>query len=121
MPGTFLVLATLKSELSDAERGRIERLATWGRLPSDSGQTRNPVIVLTGTELFAQHGIEEAWRTTDDKRSAIIKPGHVQVDNLRTLADLTQQAYLNLQPTDEWLFENRKRRHERRSHHNTGG
>ena len=119
MPGTFLVLATLKSELSDAERGRIERLATWGRLPSECGQTRNPVIVLTGKELFAQHGIEEAWRISNDKRSTLIQPGHVRMDNLRTFADLTQQAYLKLQPTDKWVFEYRKRRYERRSHHNT--
>ena len=115
MPGTFLVLATLKLKLSDAERRRIERLATWGRKPVDSGQSRNPVIVLTGTELFARRGIEDAWRKTDDKRSKLVEPGYVRVDNLRTLADLTQQAYLKLQPTDEWLFEYRNRRHERRS------
>ena len=30
MPGTFLVFATLKSELSDAERVWIARLAKWG-------------------------------------------------------------------------------------------
>ena len=119
MPGTILVLATLKSELSGAERGRIERLATWGRLPSDSGQTRNPVIVLTGMELFAHHGIVEAWSKTNDKRKTLVQPGHVREDNLRTLADLTQQAYLKLQPTDEWLFEYRKSRFERLSRHNT--
>ena len=116
MPGTFLVLATLKSELSGAERGRIEHLTKWGRFPRDSGQTRNPVIVLTSTELFAHHGIEEAWRKTNDKRNTLIQSGPVRVDNLHTLADLTQQAYLELQPTDEWLFEYRKRRYERRSH-----
>lgn len=119
MPGTILVFATLKSVLSDEERNRIGRLAAWGRLPTLSGQTRNPVIVLTGTELYAHHGIEEAWRKTNDKRNKLVKPGYVRVDNLHTLADLTQQAYLQLQPTDKWLFEYRKRRFERRLHHNT--
>ena len=119
MPGTFLVFATLKSELSDTERVRIARLAKWGRLPSANNRPRNPVIVLTGTELFASRSVSEAWREAGGKRQALAELRYVQMDNLRTLADLTQQVYLGLQPMFEWLDEYWKRRHERRTQHNT--
>ena len=121
MPGTFLVFATLKSELSTEERDRIGRFATWGRLPDARGHSRNPVIVLTGTELFASQpsGILEAWKNAGGKQQSLVEPAYIQMDNLRTLADLTQQAYLELQPMSEWLPKYWKRRHERRSQRNT--
>ena len=119
MPGTFLVFATLKSDLSDAERVRIARLAKWGRLPSDNNRPRNPVVVLTGTELFASLSISEAWREAGGKRKALAESGYVRMDNLRTLADLTQQVYLGLQPVQEWIHEYWQRRHGRQTHRNT--
>ena len=119
MPGTFLVFATLKSDLSTIERRRIGKLATWGRLPDADGYSRNPVIVLTDTELFARHSVSEAWQEAGGRRQALAEPAYVRMDNLRTLADLTQQAYLGLQPMFEWVDEYWKRRHERRARRNT--
>ena len=118
IPGTFLVFATMKSELSATERDQIGKLATWGRLPDASGHPRNPVIVLTDTELFAPSHIRRVWEGSGGKRQALIGPGHIRMDNLRTLSDLTQQVYLGLQPTDEWLDEYWRRRNERRSQRN---
>lgn len=119
MPGTFLVFATLKSELSAIERRQLGKLAIWGRLPGADGHSRNPVIVLTGTELLAYNGISEAWQEAGGTRQALAEPASVRMDNLRTLADLTQQVYLGLQPMFEWLDEYWKRRHERRVQRNT--
>ena len=101
MPGTFLVCATLKSELTAPERRRIVALAKWGRSPRTGGYCRNPVIVLTGTELLAPifGGIAEAWKKVGGIRKDLAKPAYIQMDNPWTLADLTQQAYLELQPT----------------------
>ena len=110
IPGTFLVFATMKSELSTTERDQIGKLATWGRLPDASGHPRNPVIVLTGKELFAHVHIRRVWENSGGKRQALAKPGHIRMDNLRILSDLTQQVYLGLQPTDEWLEEYWRRR-----------
>ena len=103
LPGTFLVLATLKSDLSPEEKKRIIKLANWGRIPDAKGQSRNLVIVLTGIELFAQRGILHAWENTQGKRQTFSKKGHRFFDNLITLADITQQVYLGLQPLNEWL------------------
>ena len=110
IPGTFLVFATLKSELSTTECDQIGKLAIWGRLPNANGLPRNPVIVLTGTELFALNQISKAWEEAGGKQQALANAGHIRMDNLRTLSDLTQQVYLGLQPTDEWLDEYWRRR-----------
>ena len=117
MPGTFLIFATLKLELSLEERSQIGKLAKWGRLPDSSGNPRNPVIVLTGTELLESypHKISEAWKKAGGKRQNLVKLAYLRMDNLWTLADLTQQAYLELQPTGEWLHEYWKRRYIRQS------
>ena len=53
-PGSILVFATMKEELSEEEIDRIRKLAYWGRgYDKERRQTRAPVIVLTGTELFS--------------------------------------------------------------------
>ena len=118
IPGTFLVFATLNSELGKDERLRIRRLAEWGRRPDADGRSRNLVVVLTGTELFAQETISDAWEQAGGKRQALAKSTGVQMGDLRTLADLTQQIYLGLQPINQHLREYWKSRYQRRSQHN---
>ena len=106
MPGTFLVCATLKSELSEEECNRIRELSVWGREPVAGGQCRNPVIVLTGTELFAQFNVQTAWQESEGQRKYLASVG---MSKPWTLADLTQQAYLGLPPIFQWLREYRLR------------
>ena len=115
MPGTFLVFATLKDELSDRERNLIGRLATWGRVPDSRGNGRSPVIVLTGTELFAKYSVSLAWENAGGERKMLSDIASFRMSDPRTLADLTQQAYLGLQPTYRWLLENRNRSRQRRT------
>ncbi len=111
MPGTFLVCATLKSELSRGERNLIGGLAKWGRRPYAGGHCRNPVIVLTGTEMFAPVNMQEAWK----EREELSDYASVEMGEPRNLADLTQQAYLGLPPLREWLWEYRSDDNARRS------
>jgi len=105
-PGSILVFSTMKraDELSREEVGRIARLAEWGReYLKDIQRTRAPVIMLTGTELFASYSLREAWEKEGGKHAEFIKPGWVRTDNLRVLADLTQQLYLNMPSYGAWL------------------
>lgn len=95
-PGAFLVFAVLKETLSDREKTDIAALATWGREQLDDGRPRAPVIVLTGTELFSSWNITAAWKDLADKRGQFAKTPLLHLDNLWTLADLTQQIYLDL-------------------------
>jgi hypothetical protein len=95
-PGAFLVFAALKDDLSDVEKGEIGRLAAWGRGRLRDGRPRAPVIVLTGTELFFAWHIEETWRKLGGHRAGFVRVPSVRIENLWTLAEITQQMYLGL-------------------------
>jgi hypothetical protein len=95
-PGAFLVFAVLKDALSEPEKAEIAALATWGRELLDDGRPRAPVIVLTGTELFSEWPVKQTWEALSDQRGQLVASPALRLDNLWTLADLTQQAYLGL-------------------------
>jgi hypothetical protein len=105
-PGSILVFSTMKKpeELSNDEIARISKLAEWGReYVRDRRQSRAPVIMLTANELFAAYSLRYAWGELGGKHEKFTNMGMIQTDNLRVLADLTQQLYLNLPPYGEWL------------------
>jgi hypothetical protein len=95
-PGSFLAFTTLKDTLHDDERRLIAELAQWGRDSLQSGEPRAPVIVLTGAELFCPWHLNHTWKELDGLRKQFSDGAHTRLDNLWTLADVTQQVYLNL-------------------------
>ena len=95
-PGAFLVFATLKDSLSDVEKEEIGRLATWGRERLADGRPRAPVIVFTGVELFSTWHIEQSWKDLGGQWAKFVALPSVHLDNLWTLAEITQQIYLGL-------------------------
>ncbi len=99
-PGAFIVFATLKDELSDMERSSIGELAMRGRTRLENGQPQSPVIVLTGTELFASWHLHHTWKEKGGMHARLAEPSILRLDNLWTLAELTQQLYLGL--PDPW-------------------
>lgn len=114
-PGSTLVFATMKEELSQEEIKRIRKLAQWGRVYiKDRRQTRAPVIVLTGTELFTEMYLEESWKEKGGKHKNLIGPGWVRTENLRVLANLTQQLYLGMPSYDSVILEKRRERERKR-------
>jgi hypothetical protein len=116
-PGAVLVFATMKdgNELTKDEVDRLRRLAEWGReYVRESRRTRAPVIVLTGTELFSGYSVEDVWEQKGGEHKALVTRGHVQLDHLKTLADLTQQLYLGMSPYHEWIEAKWKARRARR-------
>ena len=105
-PGAVLVFATMKlaTELSKEEIARLSALARWGRhYESGARRTRAPVIVLTGTELFADYSLSNTWKAVGGRHADVIGPAYVRPDNLRVLADLTQQLYLGMEPYHKTL------------------
>ena len=104
-PGSTLVFATMKEELSQKEINRIRKLAEWGRVYyKDKKQTRAPVIVLTGTELFTEMSLKESWKEKGERHKNLIDRGWVRTNNLRILADLTQQLYLGMPSYDSVIM-----------------
>jgi len=67
-----------------------------GRARRENGQPRSPVIVLTGAELFAPWNVGHAWKDKGGQHARFAELAGVRLDNLWTLAELTQQLYLGL-------------------------
>lgn len=95
-PGAFLIFSTLKDELNDEEKREIGRFALWGRERLPDGKPRAPVIVLTGAELFSAWSMAQSWKDAGGQRAQIAEPAYMRFDNLWTLAEATQQVYLEL-------------------------
>ncbi len=95
-PGAFLVFATLKDALSDAEKKLIAELALWGRTNLKDGRPHSPVIVLTGIELFSRWDIRDAWKAFGGRHATFIEPAYVRLNDLWVFAEITQQLYLDL-------------------------
>jgi hypothetical protein len=97
-PGAFLAVAVLKKEFSADEKARLTAFAKWGRRRIHEGWPIHPLIVMTGTELFANRQIDQAWKDKGGKAKALIDPGWVDISNLYTFAEFTQLLYLDLPP-----------------------
>ncbi len=105
-PGSILVFATMREakDLSKGEVNRIRELAEWGReYDKERQQTRAPVIVLTETELFSDYSLRASWKEKGGRHKMLIEPGWARTDNLRVLADLTQQLYLGMSSYGTYL------------------
>jgi hypothetical protein len=93
-PGAVMVVSSLRDigsyTLSEIER--LRRLALWGRRSVWNDEPVNPLIVLTGAELFARFDIANAWKVIDGKD---VHPS-IELGKLHTLSDATLSRYLNL-------------------------
>ena len=100
-PGSILVFAMMRegTDLSKGEINRIKELSEWGReYDPETRQTRAPVIVLTGTELFSTGSLNTSWEKKGGKHKKLIDRAWPGRHNLRFLADLTQHVYLAMPP-----------------------
>jgi len=52
--------------------------------------------VLTGAELFAPWHINQSWKNLGGERAKFADSRRARLDNLWTLAEVTQQIYLGL-------------------------
>lgn len=111
-PGSALIFATLKESLSPAEIVSIKAMAQSQRNKRLRGQANNPVIVLTGTELFSSDGAPECWR---EKGGAYDKfnENRGEWSDLFSIADATQQLYLGLPSWHEWSEAEWEKKHDR--------
>jgi hypothetical protein len=91
LPGSYLVAACLKDELSPAEVKGLRAVAKWGWM-----QVRpSPLIVLTGIDLFGDGPLSNCWEEAGGARAAFLK-GNRYIFDFMTLADATQQAILGM-------------------------
>lgn len=101
-PKSILVFATMKDfeDFSPDEIVRLKELAEWGRgYDNQNKEIRAYIMVLTGLELFIDDygGLSRTWEQKEGKHKELISGtmGY-RLDNLKLLAELTQQLYLDM-------------------------
>jgi hypothetical protein len=112
-PGAALVFATLNSELQESEVKLIRSLAVTERKKRLHRKPSSHVILLTGTELFS-HDIGENWRKKGGLYEAFSQRSF-ELIKLDALADATQQLYLKLPSSFEWMNTEWEKRRQRRA------
>jgi hypothetical protein len=90
------VPAAATADALESNPPAILQLAMQGRARLENGHPRSPVIVLTGAELFASWHLGHAWKDKGGQHARFTELPAVHLENLWTLAELTQQLYLGL-------------------------
>lgn len=118
-PGAVLCFATFREQLTPGEKRRMRALASVARKSRATGQKTNPVLVLTGKELFGQfrlRGLYDAYGTKKQYARGIFARGDMQ-----ELCDFTQQLYLDMPSYHQWREEDHKKRTSKSSGPKLGG
>jgi hypothetical protein len=109
-PGAVLVFATLNDEFSAEEKDILIPFVNKCREYSKLDRPRNPVLLLTGTELFATFGPPRCWSDKAGKSKQFAN-ARAYPHTLLELCDVTQQIYLDLDSwSKEWNEEFERRR-----------
>jgi len=102
-PKSILVFATMKEfeDFSQDEIARLKKLAEWGRgYDNKNKEIRAYIMVLTGLELFIDDygGLSRTWELKGGKHKELTSHSMVKykLSNLKLLAELTQQLYLDM-------------------------
>ncbi len=116
-PGVVLVFATLRDCITDKEKRLLRPVVNRGRRYWKAERPFNPVLVLTGTELFSWKSPTNTW---EDKggRHAAFRHRWFESDLIK-LCDATQQLYLDMDPWYDWLEDKRAKRTRRRKRKGT--
>ena len=102
-PGAVLVFASLKESLSEEENAVLCPLVNRCREYWKNERPVNPMLILTGTELFAELDLLKAWEDAGGLRAAYAK--RIGPRDLPELCDMTQRVYLGMKPWHQWLDE----------------
>jgi hypothetical protein len=107
-PGALLVFATLNKILTKKEQRVLRTVANRGRKYWKMGHPCNPVLILTGTELFGRSRPAQVWREAGGKHAMFANCHNWPRGELLELCDATQQLYLEL-PPEKQAFDRRRR------------
>jgi hypothetical protein len=98
--GAVLVFATLRKSLTSAEKRLLRPVVNRGRKYWQAERPYNPVLILTGNELFTDDDPRQVWRDLGGIHAAHAHSWGDERD-LVSLADDTQQIYLEMKPWRE--------------------
>ena len=109
-PGAILVFATLAPELSENDKKLLTPFVKACRKYGELDRPKNPVLILTGVELFSPLGPPQCWRNAGGAMKTFADSSR-QPDGLIQLCDASQQLHLGL-PTwwNDWNVEYKRKR-----------
>jgi hypothetical protein len=55
LPGAVIAISVLRADFTEAEKTTLRSLVKWGRRLDEKGHHRNPVLLLTTTEMIGHH------------------------------------------------------------------
>jgi len=116
-PRATIAFCTLRNKLSVEEQSLIGRLALKGRKLLGSDRWRNPMLVLTATELMDEIGIPHCWKDLTGPAKSIAgayrgsEPGY---EGIQELANCLQQMYLGIESYWTWFEKDRTKKLTRR-------
>ena len=93
-PGTVLVFATLRKSLTDEEKTILRPVVNRSRKFRKNNRPFNPVLILTGIELFSELHFSQNWKEVGGIHAKLAQ--NQPRKNLLELCDLTQQIYLEM-------------------------
>jgi hypothetical protein len=108
-PGAILVFATLRKALTDGEKRLLRPVANRERKYWKAERPHNPVLVLTGNELFADDDPHEVWKQLGGVHGSHAHSWYGGRD-LIGLSDATQQIYLGMRSRRQSITEKEIRR-----------
>lgn len=97
-PGSILVFATVRSELTSPEKNLLARMVNRNRKQADAGRPFNPIMILTGRELFSDFGPPICWNGLKDVHRSLTNNYYMMGKTLLNLCNITQQLYLDIPP-----------------------
>ena len=100
-PGSVLVFATLRKSLSQKEKAILRPVVNRSRKCRKNDRPFNPVLILTGTELFSELDLSQSWEDAGGIHATFAQSPALA--NLLELCDLTQQIYLDMDSWYQWL------------------
>ena len=108
-PGTIIAFCTLHSTLTDCEKKIIAKLARRGRKHFKAEQWMNPVLILTGIELFNDFDPPSCWKDKGAPYNTFADNWHVR-DGIQELCNVTQQMHLGIESYWDWYEQKRQKR-----------
>ena len=99
-PGSVLVFAKLGESLDDDEKRILRLVVNRSRKSRKNGRPFNPILILTGTELFWQSSLSE-WRQKMQEKIKFISSPSGPRSELLEICGSTQQVYLDMGPWNQ--------------------
>ena len=114
-PGAIIAFAKLEEHLRDEEKTILCALVNRSRKNRLNNRPFNPVLILTGKELFWKSDFSEWWERRGGMRMAVNSR-----EGMLELCDFTLQTNLGIDSWDQWFNKQRGiEEHPRRTTHTT--